>query len=107
MNNQNMTMEEMAEIAYGIINEDAGYLNEDLVNGLQKFQDNYERMRELLKILQDAFMKKAKTHHDHSRLMGDGSFTKAYNLARKVDYQLKKMNKDAEVFISVARDALK
>lgn len=105
MNNDHMTMDELADIAESIINEEP--LKEDIFDSLKSFAGNYRDMRETLVELQKYLLTKAKEHNKKSRLMGDGSYLKALNASKKVNIQLEKMNKEARMFVKFMKEAVK
>lgn len=102
MNNEQMTLAEMAEISEAIYNEDV--LSEDILSSLKEFLVNYKSMKDILEELQ--LFLKDKAMNRKSNFMGDGTFLKAYNASKKVDAEMHRMNKEAKNFIILMKDAL-
>jgi len=95
MNNNNMTYEEMADIAQEIIFDDEQSLDDveealNPVEGTKEFIDLYDNMLSLLGGLKASVMQAQKSK---GRGVGDGKFTKAYNSARKLENEIKMVNK--------------
>lgn len=95
MNNDFMTMDEMADIAELIINDEV-VLNEDVklelnffMQNCQNMTDSIEKFRSMLTMLK----KKNKL------IYNGGDFVKAYNLAQKLSRILDGVDKDASVFV--------
>jgi hypothetical protein len=101
MDNRYNTNEELTDIAVSIITGKP--LQEDLIDSLSVFLDNYKKMKDVLGDLQAYLKDYAKDKQGHSHLMGNGLFTKAFNSSRKVDAQLARMNDDAKEFVGLMK----
>jgi hypothetical protein len=104
-NNAYQTNEELADIAESIIT--GRPLQEDMVNELTTFINNYKSMKDILVNLQDYLKDYAQRGQEKSGLMGNGLFTKAFNASRKVDLQLNRMNDEAKEFVTLMKQIIK
>lgn len=107
-----MCMGEWAEVAGEIVREDfkrsfstPKSLMEDVEDESKEFMNEYEKALEILQALQSSMTQMIKK--GDKKLMGDGTFTKAYNSAKKLEIQMNKTNSDAANFIENMKAFLK